>query len=169
MEIAGKFEKVSRDIFIDTMQSIVDKLPEVHLNEMYDNIVLPKISENGMGYDFFSPFPLYLCQGQDIIVPTGIKCNLNGDWMLSLVIDPMLGRKYLYQLSDSVHIVGQNYNQYHDGEIMLGIYRNTNATMRNRVEYGATITYPQPIAQGYFVKCGMAEDNNTDTENNEEE
>ena len=154
MNIAGKFEKVSKEQFCSSSQSIIDSLSEFHLNSMYDNIKLPKRATIGSaGYDFFSPFNVTVYPGGSIVIPTGIRCKMNPGWVLKIYPRSGLGFKYKLQLMNTVGIIDQDYyNSDNEGHIMIKVYNDSPDDKDVQLEEG------KAFAQGVFVEYGITED-----------
>ena len=79
------FEQFQKDILKNT--KIKNKI-----EEMYDNIQLPKRATIGSaGYDFFLPFDIVLKPQESIIIPTGIRCQMNDEYVLQIYPRSSLG------------------------------------------------------------------------------
>ena len=92
------FEQFQKDILKNT--KIKNKI-----EEMYDNIQLPKRATIGSaGYDFFLPFDIVLKPQESIIIPTGIRCQMNDEYVLQIYPRSSLGFKFRLQLDNTYDI-----------------------------------------------------------------
>ena len=97
------FEQFQKDILKNT--KIKNKI-----EEMYDNIQLPKRATIGSaGYDFFLPFDIVLKPQESIIIPTGIRCQMNDEYVLQIYPRSSLGFKFRLQLDNVVGIIDSDY------------------------------------------------------------
>ncbi len=100
----NKFNKISFNQY--KRDNIRELIEEWELEEEYLNLELPKRStKRSAGYDFKSPFGFELKPGDTILLPTGIRCELEGDKYLQLVPRSGLGFKYRLQLDNTVGII----------------------------------------------------------------
>lgn len=123
MKIDGHFAKVSYEQFLKDyivsigysttqMEKILkdEEFDFSHIKEIYDNIQLPQRATDGSaGYDFFSPFGFNLGDGEDITIPTGIRCKLPSGVFLGLYPKSGLGFKFGLRLLNTVGIVDEDY------------------------------------------------------------
>ncbi len=166
----AKFEKVSYEQFfkdmIDTF-GMLDNIKEKYVKDMYDNIKLPKRATAGSaGYDFFSPVDFELKPGETIKIPTGIRCEMNNDWVLQIFPRSGLGFKYRCQLDNTVGIIDSDYfYSDNEGHIFIKI---TNDTKVKYDDYIADISKMprkkieikrgEGFAQGIFLSYGLTVD-----------
>ena len=84
MKKVAKFEKVSLKQFMSDWISTFGNKPSDTITEIYSDIKLPQRATKGSaGYDFFSPIDFTLRPNCTIKIPTGIRCNMEPDWVLS--------------------------------------------------------------------------------------
>lgn len=142
MNRMAEFSKVSKEQWSQVVPSAVG----------YDNIKLPKRATSGSaGYDFYSTMTFRLQPGEEMLVPTGIRCRMDDGWVLMLFPRSGLGFKYQLRLANSTGIVDQDY-YYSDneGHIMIKLVNGGNKII--------TIEEGQGIAQGIFVQYGITTD-----------
>ena len=97
------FEKVSYEQF---KKDLDEGLPEEIIQTIYNNIKLPKrATQNSAGYDFFAPYAFKLPEGQSILIPTGIKCNLEPDLFLGILPRSSFGIKYGITLANTMGVI----------------------------------------------------------------
>ena len=129
------------------------------IEEIYEMIKLPKRSTSGSaGYDFFAPVEITLEPEEYITIPTGIKCQIEDQWFLSLFPRSGLGFKYNMTLFNTCGIVDADYfnNKDNEGHIMIKI-RNGNIKPL-KIEQGSA------FAQGIFLPYGLTVDDAADGE-----
>ena len=117
----AKFSKVSYTEFRKSWVS--SSLTEKEIREIYDMIKLPKRATSGSaGYDFYTPISITLKPGEDIVIQTGIRCEMNEN--LALLIYPRsgLGFKNYMRLANSTGIIDSDYfYSDNEGHIMIKV------------------------------------------------
>lgn len=154
----AKFEKVSWEQFLTAWKDQVPNINEKYVRELYDHIQLPKRATAGSaGYDFYMPEACSINHGQTVKVPTGIRCNMDPNWVLMCFPRSGLGFKYRLQLDNTVGIIDSDY--YHsdnEGHIFIKITNDTYDMNKSLyLEAG------QGFAQGIFVPYGITVDDNS--------
>lgn len=134
----------------------IDKL----CRNKYDNIKLPKRATSGSaGYDFYSPAEYTIQPNSSIVIPTGIRCKIDNDYLLSIYPRSGLGFKHRLGLDNTVGIIDSDY-YYSDneGHIMIKIHHELNTPLK--IESG------KAFAQGIFTQYGITTDDDvTETRN----
>ena len=154
MKKIAKFEKVS---FEEFKKAFEDHF-EDEVKEIYDKIKLPKRATIGSaGYDFYAPFSFTLHPNETIKIPTGIRCEMDEGWFLSLYPRSGLGFKYRLQLNNTVGIVDRDY-AYSDNEGHIFI-KMTNASNENKI---IDIKKGEAFCQGIFMEYGITIDDDTE-------
>ena len=148
----AKFHKVSKDQFFS------DCAEERHFlaESAYDNLSLPKRATKGSaGYDFYAPFKFILKPGQTIKIPTGIRCEMNPDYVLMAFPRSGLGFKYQANLVNGTGILDSDY-AYSDneGHIMIKLV--------NRGDKPFSVKEGEGFAQGIFLPYGITVDDDCD-------
>ena len=159
MQKIAKFEKVSWEQFYkdwtDTFPSIGTP-DEAKIKQIYYGIDMPKRATKGSaGYDFFSPIGFTLTPGETIKIPTGIRCEMNEDWVLMCFPRSGLGFKYRMKLDNSVGIIDSDY-AFSDNEGHIFIKLTNEGNKKLEVFEG------NGFAQGIFLQYGITEDDNCD-------
>lgn len=154
MKRIAKFEKVSFGQFEKDWKNIFPNVPTEIIKEIYDKIELPKrATKYSAGYDFKSPLAFTLLPNQTIQIPTGIRCKMQGDFVLQIFPRSGLGFKFRLQLNNTVGIIDADYyNAENEGHIAIKL---TNATNENKT---LEVSENQGIAQGIFLEYGITED-----------
>lgn len=150
-----KFEKVSYEQFVEDMLKYTDFVGD--LKKMYDDIQLPQRStKSSAGYDFRLPYSIYV-NGQSILYPTGIKCQLDDDKVLMLYPRSSLGIKYGFRLLNTTGVIDADYynNENNEGHIMLKFEANDMQLDTN-----------EKIMQGIIMQYYKVEDDDTNETRN---
>ena len=126
MQGVGEFHKVSFGQFLQDAQKtgFMDDDIDTQLIKMaWEGIKLPTRATNGSaGYDFVTPFHFVLKKGKEIIIPTGIRIELEPGWFLSLVPRSGLGFKHGLRLMNTLGIIDSDYfHADNEGHIMAKI------------------------------------------------
>ena len=153
MKRIAKFHKVSKERFtadwIDTFAQSQEEAEKV-----YESIRLPKRATAGSaGYDFFAPAEFTLKPGETVKIPTGIRVEMQPEWVLKCYPRSGLGFKYRLQLNNTVGIIDSDYfYSDNEGHIFAKI---TNDSNENK-----TLTIPADTGfmQGIFVEYGITVD-----------
>ena len=155
----AKFSKVSYTEFRKSWVS--SSLTEKEIREIYDGIKLPKRATSGSaGYDFYAPISITLKPGEDMVIQTGIRCEMNEN--LALLIYPRsgLGFKNYMRLANSTGIIDSDYfYSDNEGHIMIKV-RNESKDKTLIIDEG------KGFAQGVFtVYYRTDDDESTETRN----
>lgn len=154
MHRIAKFHKVSREQFVGAMRENFPQYTEKDIEDIYDSLELPRRATKGSaGYDFFAPFAFSLPPNATIKIPTGIRVEMEEDWVLKLYPRSGLGFKYRLQMNNTVGIIDSDYF-YSDNEGHIFV-KMTNASNEGRtVEIAAGTGF----AQGIFLEYGITVD-----------
>ena len=154
MKRIAKFYKVSLEQFLKDVRGDFPQYTEEDIRDIYESIELPKRATKGSaGYDFYSPFSFSMEPGTTMKVPTGIRCEMQEDWVLKLYPRSGLGFKYRLQLNNTVGIIDSDYfYSDNEGHIM--------AKITNDSKEGKTVelTAGTGFMQGIFLEYGITED-----------
>ena len=154
MQRIAKFSKVSWEQFVKDWKDEFVNVDNEIIRKIYCGIDVPKRATKGSaGYDFFSPIGFTLSPGNTIKIPTGIRCEMNEDWVLMCFPRSGLGFKYRLMLNNTVGIVDSDYF-YSDNEGHM-FFKLTNCG-----DNPMTITAGEGFAQGIFLQYGITEDDN---------
>lgn len=134
----GRFQKVSIDQF--------NKDTNNNDNTIYEDIILPKRATTGSaGYDFVCPFSITLKPGQNIKIPTGIRCQMEEGYVLNIYPRSSFGIKHKMFLSNTVGIIDSDYYYANNqGHIIISII--------NMGEHDIIINKGERFVQGIFLK-----------------
>ena len=147
MKRIAKFEKISIE------QWKTDSYDE-GIAKAYDNIQLPVRKTYGSaGYDFLAPIAFKIDSGQSMVIPTGIRCQMDSDYVLCIFPRSGLGFEYGVHLSNTVGIIDCDYYfAENEGHIMIKLVNPSYKPLK--VQAG------QGFAQGIFLPFGVTYDDN---------
>lgn len=150
----GQFHKVSFSQFAEGFRDAYGAIDEDEIKEIYDNIELPKRATKGSaGYDFFSPVPIVLHPGKTTKIPTGIRVEMQENWVLMCYPRSGLGFKYRLQLNNTVGIIDSDYfYSDNEGHIFVKITNDSNENKQIELERG------DGFMQGIFMEYGITLD-----------
>ena len=158
MKRIAKFHKVSYEQFKEGWTDTFGEVEEEKIQEIYDGIKLPKRATSGSaGYDFYAPVTFSLKPGETIKIPTGIRVEMEENWVLKCYPRSGLGFKYRLQLNNTVGIIDSDYfYSDNEGHIFAKI---TNDTKEDK-----TVEIPEGTGfmQGIFVEYGITVDDDVD-------
>ena len=154
MQKIAKFFKVSFEQFKKDWQNNFSDLSDVE--KIYDNIKLPKRATAGSaGYDFFAPIKLEIPPKSTLLVPTGIRVQMQPGTFLAIFPRSGLGFKFKLQLFNTVGIIDEDYFfANNEGHIMIKVFNDTFESKTIVVEQG------DGFAQGILMAFGITEDDN---------
>ena len=154
MRRIAKFHKVSQEQFLSAMLDDYPQYTREDIIDMYESLELPRRATRGSaGYDFFAPFSFSLPPGTTIKVPTGIRAEMEEDWVLKLYPRSGLGFKYRLQLNNTVGIIDSDYfYSDNEGHIFVKLTNDSNEGKTVEVKSGTG------FAQGIFLEYGITVD-----------
>ena len=150
----AKFYKVSFQQFQEGWTDTFGPEDKSRIQEIYDGIRLPaRATKGSAGYDFFAPAAFTLKPGETVKIPTGIRVEMEEEWVLKCYPRSGLGFKYRLQLNNTVGIIDSDYfYSDNEGHIFAKITNDTNE--------GKTVEIPAGTGfmQGIFVEYGITVD-----------
>lgn len=154
MNKIAKFEKVSYEQFEKDWLNAFPATVEWKLRSMYDNIMLPKRSTIGSaGYDFYLPRDIDLYERSSIVIPTGIRCNIDNGWVLTVFPRSGHGFKYGIHLANTVGIIDADYyGAKNEGHIHVKLVNDSKLARDIHFENGVA------FCQGIFLPFGITVD-----------
>ena len=158
MKKVAKFTKVSYDQFSKDMHDCFDdcrKFTEDEIKDIYANIKLPTRATSGSaGYDFRSPIDFELAPESTIKIPTGIRCEMNQNYVLMVFTRSSIGFKYQMNLANNTAIVDADY-YYADNEGHIFIKIVNNGFLPLKINQG------DKFVQGILIKYGITFDDDS--------
>lgn len=150
----AQFYKVSYEQYKEAYLDTYGVAAEEDIKKVYDSIKLPKRATAGSaGYDFYAPVAITMEPGSTVKVPTGIRVQMDPDWVLKLYPRSGLGFKYRLQLNNTVGIIDSDY--YHsdnEGHIFAKLTNDTNEGKTVQIAEGTG------FMQGIFIEYGITLD-----------
>lgn len=156
MKRIAKFHRVSEKRFMEDWKEKFPETSEEEILQIYKNISLPERATAGSaGYDFYAPADVSLKPGEIITIPTGIRVEMDQEWVLKCYPRSGLGFKYRLQLNNTVGIIDSDYF-YSDNEGHIFV------KLTNDGREGRTVNIPAGTGfmQGIFVEYGITVDDN---------
>ena len=154
MRRIAKFHKVSETRFLEDWKDTFGEISAEEVQEIYKGISLPvRATAGSAGYDFFAPVEVTLQPGETVKIPTGIRVEMEQDWVLKCYPRSGLGFKYRLQLNNTVGIIDSDYfYSDNEGHIFAKLTNDTNE--------GKTLVIPAGTGfmQGIFVEYGITVD-----------
>ena len=154
MRRIAKFHKVSEARFAEDWKDTFGEVSAEEVQEIYEGISLPvRATAGSAGYDFFAPVKVTLQPGETVKIPTGIRVEMEQDWVLKCYPRSGLGFKYRLQLNNTVGIIDSDYfYSDNEGHIFAKLTNDTNE--------GKTLVIPAGpgFMQGIFVEYGITVD-----------
>ena len=154
MQRIAKFHKVSLKQFTEGWLDTFPGSSEEEAANIYDSIKLPRRATTGSaGYDFYSPFSFTLKPGETIKIPTGIRVEMQENWVLKLYPRSGLGFKYRLQMNNTVGIIDSDYfYSDNEGHIFSKITNDSNEGKTVEIAAGTG------FVQGIFIEYGITVD-----------
>lgn len=162
MKRIAKFHKVSLNQFSEGWIDTFGETSEAEVQRIYNEIKLPKRATAGSaGYDFYTPENFTLAPGETIKIPTGIRVEMEQEWVLKCYPRSGLGFKYRLQLNNTVGIIDSDYfYSDNEGHIFAKITNDSNEGKALELKSG------EGFMQGIFVEYGVTVDDDvTDVRN----
>ena len=153
----NKFNKISFDQY--KSDNIRELIEEWELEEEYLSLELPKRkTKRSAGYDFHAPFSFELKPNETILVPTGIRMEIESDKYLQIAPRSSLGFKYRLQFDNVNPIIDSDYSgATNEGHIILKMtncsYDKTRVLKVNRGD---------GLCQGVISSYYLTEDDDLD-------
>lgn len=162
MKRIAKFEKVSLKQFSADWKDTFGNVTEEKIQEIYDQIRLPRRATAGSaGYDFFAPVDVQLAPGETIKIPTGIRAQMEQEWVLKVYPRSGLGFKYRLQMNNTVGIIDSDYfYSDNEGHIFMKIMNDGREGKTVELKAG------EGFAQGIFLEYGVTVDDDATEKRN---
>lgn len=154
MQRIAKFHKVSEEQFVKDWADTFSEYENGQISMIYQDIRLPKRATAGSaGYDFYAPVKIVLKPGETLKIPTGIRVEMEKNWVLQCYPRSGLGFKYRLQMNNTVGIIDSDYfYSDNEGHIFAKITNDTNEGRTLEVSQG------EGFMQGIFTEYGITVD-----------
>lgn len=163
MKRIAKFHKVSLERFSkDWRDTYGEEISDEVIQRIYSEISLPKRATSGSaGYDFYMPETFVIAPQETLKIPTGIRVQMEPEWVLKCYPRSGLGFKYRLQLNNTVGIIDSDYFfSDNEGHIF--------AKMTNDSKEGKTVELKKGTGfmQGIFLEYGITIDDDVTEKRN---
>lgn len=119
----------------------------------YNNIKFPqRATSKSAGYDLYSPINLSIMPGEQVMVPTGLKVNMEDDDVLLIIIRSSLGIKKGLSIPNQTGVIDADYYNNPDNEGHFWICLKNNTNKQYDIDIG------DRISQAIFVKYNKVDD-----------
>mgnify|MGYP000901420033 FL=1 len=159
MKRIAKFHKVSLEQFMEGWKDTFgEQYTADQIKALYEEVKLPKRATSGnAGYDFYAPDDFVIEPGKTIKIPTGIRVEMEENWVLKCYPRSGLGFKFRLQLNNTVGIIDSDYyGSDNEGHIQVKLTNDSREGKTVEVEAGTG------CSQGIFVEYGITVDDEAD-------
>ena len=162
MKRIAKFHKVSFEQFAKDWKDTFEQYSEEEIRNIYDSLKLPKRATTGSaGYDFYAPVDVTMKPGEIVKIPTGIRVEMEEEWVLKCYPRSGLGFKFRLQLNNTVGIIDSDYFfSDNEGHIFAKLTNDTREDKTIQIPAGTG------FMQGIFVEYGITVDDDADAVRN---
>lgn len=161
--VVAKFEKVSYQQYKNDLLKSVSptQFTEGYMNKAYETARIPVRATSGSaGYDICSPVNFELRQGDEIVIPTALRCSIQPGWFMMIVPRSGLGFRFYTRLANTCGIVDSDYYYAENqGHIHIKLRRETNRENDRRV---MSVNAGDAIAQAIFIPYGITDGDEAD-------
>lgn len=155
MRRVAKFEKVSwaqfQKDYIDTFgEGKTINMDDV--KDIYDNIKVPcRKTKFSAGHDISIPFDITLPPKERLMIPTGIRCQIETDYVMLIMPRSSLGIKKGLRISNTVPVIDSDYyNANNEGHIFISVINDGKDVIKFKTG--------DNIVQAMFVPYGVADE-----------
>lgn len=155
MRKVAKFEKVSwaqfQKDYVDTFgEGKTINMDDV--KDIYDNIKVPcRKTKFSAGHDISIPFNITLPPKEKLMIPTGIRCKIDVDYVMMIMPRSSLGIKKGLRISNTVPIIDSDYyDADNEGHIFISVINDGKDVIKFKTG--------DNIVQALFVPYGIADD-----------
>lgn len=153
MNRVAKFYKVSFEQFEkDWIDTFGNTYSEIEIIEIYENIKLPKRKTMfSAGHDMSIPFYAMIESGDTLKIPTGIKCEIDKDYVMLIFPRSSLGIKKNMYITNTIPVIDADYFEAdNEGHIFLCI--------KNGGDKVLELNNGDSIVQAIFLPYGVADE-----------
>lgn len=150
MKIVAQFEKVTLNQFMQDWLNTIGGGSAAEMTTIYNNIKLPeRQTEYSAGHDFYIPDDFCIEPGNRAMIPTGIKCTMNTDFVMLIFPRSSLGIKKHISMANAVAVIDADY-AFADNEGHIFICIENRGTESIQLKAG------EAFVQAVFVEYGVA-------------
>ena len=153
MNRIAKFHKVSFEQFLeDWVDTFGNTYQEEKIIEIYNNIKLPKRKTTySAGHDISIPFSKIVLPQQTLKIPTGLRCEIDSDYVMLVFPRSSLGIKKNMYITNTIPVIDADYFEANnEGHIFLSI--------KNGGDKILELNNGDAIVQAIFLQYGVADE-----------
>lgn len=121
--------------------------------DAYDYIKLPqRATSKSAGYDLFSPVTVTIESGKQVMIPSGLKVNMEDDDVMLILIRSSLGIKKGLTIPNQTGVIDADYYNNPDNEGHFWI------CLKNNSEETFVVQQGDRISQAIFIKYSKVDD-----------
>lgn len=161
MRKVAKFEKVSwaqfQKDYVDTFgEGKTINMDDV--KKIYDDIKLPcRKTRFSAGHDISIPFNITLPSKEKLMIPTGIRCKMDTDYVMIIAPRSSLGIKKGLRISNTIPVIDSDYyDADNEGHIFISVINDGKDVIKFKTG--------DNIVQAMFIPYGVADDEKVLTE-----
>ena len=150
MNKVAEFKKVSFGQFLEAYKKD-ESLSVDDCKEVYDTIQLPTRATYGSaGHDIYIPMTVSLEPLESVMIPTGIRCEMQEDYVMMIFPRSSMGIKHGMVIMNTIPVIDSDY-YYSDneGHIFIAIKNTSNKQVQ--------IKQGDRFVQAVFVPFGVAD------------
>jgi len=156
----AEFDKVGLKQFISDWIGVFGNRPDHTITEIYNQIKLPERKTRcSAGHDFHMPYTFEIAPGGMLMIPTGVKCRMDENYVMLIFPRSSLGIKKHMSIANTVPVIDADYiNADNEGHIFICV--------ENRGQEVLTLKNGEAFAQAVFVEYATADGKEIEMERN---
>lgn len=161
MNKIADFEKISYVQFQSDYTNIFGQGKTINMDsvrKIYDNIKIPeRKTKYSAGHDISIPYEITLSSNDKMLIPTGIRCKIDENYVMLIVPRSSMGIKHGLRLSNTIAVIDADYySAENEGHIMISVINDSNKPIKFKSG--------DCICQAIFVPYGVADQEEVTTE-----
>lgn len=152
MKRIAKFEKISLKQFMNDWIDTFGNQPDHIITEIYNEIKLPcRKTKFSAGHDINIPFHATIKANETLKIPTGIRCEINEDYVMLIFPRSSLGIKKNMYITNTIPVIDADYYEAdNEGHIFLCVKNGGNKVLE--------LKQGEAIVQAVFLPYGVADE-----------
>lgn len=161
MNKIADFEKISYVQFQSDYINIFGQGKIINMDsvrKIYDNIKIPeRKTKYSAGHDISIPYEITLSSNDKMLIPTGIRCKMDENYVMLIAPRSSMGIKHGLRLSNTIAVIDADYySAENEGHIMISVINDSNKPIKFKSG--------DCICQAIFVPYGVADQEEVTTE-----